>query len=46
VGGTDEAENTAAGDPKESSADEGDFSQPDLVSMFLIVPNIADCARC
>jgi hypothetical protein len=46
VGGTDEAENTAAGDPKESSANEGDFSQPDLVSMSLIVPNIVDCARC
>jgi len=46
VGGTDEAENTDKGDPNESSADKGDFSFPDLVSMFLLVPNIADCARC
>jgi hypothetical protein len=46
VGGTDEAENTDDGDPKESSAGQGDFSQPGPVSMFLIVPNIADCGHC
>jgi len=46
VGGTDEAENTDDGDPNESSAGKGDFSQHDPVSMFLIVPNIANCAHC
>jgi len=45
--GPNAVKDTAAGDPKESSsADEGDFSQPDLVSMFLLVPNIAACAHC
>jgi hypothetical protein len=44
--GPNAVKDTAAGDLKESSADKGDFSQPGPVSMFLIVPNIADCAHC